>query len=186
MSPELSEAAPVRHHASRWWLVRDVAIVLVVFAVVGAVAGALWELWWTPPTGVVVDHAWVPDDVGVRDLFTGTGEYVVIAMVAGLLAGAGCAWFVDRVEVLTLAAVVAGSLLAAWLMLEVGGALGPPDPSLAARTAADGTALPGALEVSGTGALVTLPAAALAGLAVVFVGLTPTRPVRGVRGPTAR
>jgi hypothetical protein len=167
------------HHASRWWLLRDVAIVLLVFAAVGSLAGVLWELWWTPPTGVVVDRAWVPDDSGIRELFTGTGQYVVVGVACGLLAGAVCAWFVDRVELLTLVTVAAGSVLAAWLMLQVGTALAPPDPALAARTAADGERLPGALEVSGAGALASLPAGALTGLVLVFIGLAPTRSVPG-------
>lgn len=177
MSPELTSpsASPV-HHASPWWALRDVLIVLVGFAAVGALAGVLWEQWWTPPSGVVVDHVWVPDDAGLRELFTGTGQYVVVALVAGLLAGSACAWFVDRVALLTLVTVLAGSVLAAWLMLQVGTSLAPPDPTLAARDAADGTALPGTLEVSGAGALASLPAGALTGLVVVFIGLTPTRP----------
>jgi hypothetical protein len=187
MSAELSAPTidPV-HHASRWWLLRDVAIVLLVFAAVGSLAGVLWELWWTPPSGVVVDHAWVPDDSGIRELFTGTGQYVVVGLGCGLLAGVLCAWFVDRSELLTLASVVAGSVLAGWLMLRVGTALAPTDPEVAARAAAEGTTLPGALEVSGAGALASLPAGALAGLALVFIGLTPTRPVPGRDRGTAR
>jgi hypothetical protein len=165
----------VTHHASRWWLVRDVLLVLAVFAAVGALAGVWWELWWSPPTGVVVDHAWVPDAVGVRELFSGTALYVVVGLTCGLLAGAGCAWFVDRVEVVTLLTVAAGSVLAAWLMLQVGTALAPPDPALVAETAADGTRVDGTLRVQGDGALVSLPAGALTGLVVVFIGLAPNR-----------
>lgn len=186
MPAELSTHADPVHHASRWWLLRDVALVLVTFAAVGALAGVLWELWWTPPSGVVVDHAWVPDDQGLRELFTGTGQYVVVALLSGLVAGAACAWFVDRVALLTLVTVAAGSVLAAWLMLQVGTALAPPDPALAARTADDGQALPGALEVSGAGALASLPAGALTGLVLVFVGLAPTRPVPGREDDPAR
>ncbi|GAA1475851.1 hypothetical protein GCM10009623_02970 [Nocardioides aestuarii] len=183
MSPELTTHPAPAHHASPWWGLRDVVIVLLVFAAVGSLAGVVWELWWTPPTGVVVDHAWVPDDAGLRELFTGTGQYVVVALVAGLLAGAACAWFVDRVALLTLVTVVLGSALGAWLMLQVGLLLAPPDPAVAARTAADGTTLPGALEVSGAGALASLPAGALTGLVVVFIGLTPAQPEPG-RGST--
>lgn len=167
-------------HASRWWLVRDVVVVLAVFAAVGALGGVLWELWWTPPSGVVVEGAWVPDDDGVRDLFAGTGQYVVVGLVAGVLAGAACAWFVDRAEVLTMLAVTAGSVLGAWVMLRVGTALAPPDPAVVARTAAEGAALPGTLRVSGSAALASLPAGALTGLVVVFIGLTPNRPERRV------
>ncbi len=182
MSAELSSHHPSPvHHASPWWLLRDVALVLAVFAAVGALAGVLWELWWTPPSGVVVDRTWVPDDAGLPELFTGTGQYVVVAGVGGLLAGAACAWFVDRVALLTLGAVVAGSVLATWLMLQVGTALAPPDPALVARTSADGTVLPGALEVVGASALASLPAGALTGLVVVFIGLTPVRPDPGTQ-----
>lgn len=177
MPPELTGHSPAPvHHASAWWAWRDVAIVLLVFAVVGALAGVLWELWWTPPTGVVVEGAWVPDDAGLRELFDGTGQYVVVAFASGLLAGVVCAWLVDRVALLTLISVTAGSALAAWLMLLVGTSLAPPDPALAARSAADGTALPGTLQVSGAGALASLPAGALTGLVLVFIGLTPVRP----------
>ena len=186
MSAELTTHPHPVHHASPWWGLRDVVIVLAVFAGVGAVAGVLWELWWTPPTGVVVDHAWVPDDAGLRELFTGTGQYVVVALAGGLLAGAACAWFVDRVALLTLATVVLGSALGAWLMLRVGLALAPPDPTAAARTAADGTTLPGTLEVVGAGALASLPAGALTGLVIVFIGLTPALPESRGERRTAR
>jgi len=170
--------ASTTHHLSRWWLVRDVLLVLAVFAVVGALGGLVWELWWSPPSGVVVDRAWVPDDEGIRELFSGTALYVVVGLTVGVLAGAACAWFFDRVEVLTLVAVAAGSVLAAWLMLHVGLALAPPDPAGLAATAAEGTQVPGALEVEGEGALASLPAGALTGLVVVFIGLAPTRPSR--------
>jgi hypothetical protein len=177
MSAELSPTAS--HHASTWWVLRDVALVVVVAAVLGAGCGVLWEMWWTPPTGVVLDHVWYPDVDGVRQLFSGTGLYVVIGLVGGVLLGAGCAWLFDRVELVTLAAVAAGSVLAGWLMLEVGTALAPPDPAVAARTADDYTELPGTLEVEGDGAFVAFPAGAMTGLTVVFIGLAPTRRLPG-------
>jgi hypothetical protein len=167
------------HHASPWWLLRDVALVLGVFAAVGALAGVWWEAWWTAPSGVVVDQTWVPDETGLQGLFDGTGHFVVVALLCGTVAGAACAFYVDRVEILTLVTVVVGSVLATWLMLQVGTALAPPDPAALARTAADGTPLPGTLRVAGDGALVSLPVGALTGLVVVFIGLTPTRSSAG-------
>lgn len=186
MPPELTTHTSPVHHASPWWGVRDVLIVLLVFAAVGSLAGVLWELWWTPPSGVVVDHAWVPDDAGLRELFTGTGQYVVVGLLSGLVAGAASAWFVDRVALLTLVTVVVGSALGAWLMLQVGLALAPPDPDVAARSVADGTALPGTLRVSGAGALASLPAGALTGLVIIFIGLTPTPAEAGGGSHSAR
>ena len=138
-------------------MLRDVALVVVGSALLGVACGALWELWWAPPTGLVLDHVWYPDVDGVRQLFSGTGLYVVIGLAGGVLLGATCAWLFDRVELVTLAAVAAGSVLAGWLMFEVGTALAPPDPAAAASTA-PATELPGTLEVEGDGAFVAFPA----------------------------
>ena len=48
-----------------------------------------------------------------------------------------------------------------------------------AATADDYTELPGTLEVDGDGAFVAFPAGALTGIAVVFIGLAPTRRMQG-------
>ena len=98
---------------------------------VGALAGLVWESWWTPPSGVVRGHAWTVDFYESRGLFSGTALYVVVGLLGGILVGVTSAYFVDRVELVTLAAVAAGSVLAAWLMLQVGTALAPPDPAVA-------------------------------------------------------
>lgn len=178
MSAELTETGPTSH-ASRWWLLRDVALVLVLAALVGALAGVIWEWWWAPPTGLVLDHAWYPDLQGVKQLFSGTGRYVIVGLASGVLLGTISAWFFDRVELVTVLTVAAGSVLAAWLMLQVGTALAPPDPTMTARTAEDYTELPGTLQVEGDGALAAIPAGALTGVAVIFIGLAPTRRLRG-------
>ena len=130
----------------------QLGLVVVALAVVGAVAGVVWEWVWTPTVGVVVDHHWTAGDViGLQHEFSGTGWYVVVGTVAGLVAGMAIALLARRVPLLTLAAVLVGSALAAWLMVLVGTALGPPDPEVLARTAADGTKLPMQLSVSGYG-----------------------------------
>lgn len=167
------------HHASPWWVLRDVALVVAGAALLGALCGVLWELWWTPPTGLVRDHVWYPDGDGVQQLFSGTGLYVMVGLTGGVLLGAVCAWLFDRVELVTLAAVAVGSVLAAWLMYEVGTALAPPDPTVEARSADDYTELPGTLKVDGKGAFVAFPAGAMTGITVVFIGLTPTRRLQG-------
>lgn len=177
MSAGLTETAPVSQ-PPRWLLLRDVAVVLVAAALVGTLAGVLWESWWEPPTGLVLDHVWYPDLQGVKQLFSGTSRYVVVGLVGGVLLGAVSAWFFHRVELVTLVAVAVGSVLAGWLMVQVGSALSPPDPAVAARTSEDYTELPGTLEIEGRGALVAFPAGALTGLAVVFIGLTPSRRFR--------
>jgi hypothetical protein len=157
-------------------VVAELALVLVGFAAVGAVAGVVWERIWSPTVGVAVDHQWTAGDaIGLQHEFSGTGWYVVVASVAGILTGVVVALLAHRMPLLTLAAVVVGSVLAAWLMLVVGTALGPPDHEVVAATAADGTRIPMALSVTGRSAFTSLPAGALIGLMVVFIGLAPRR-----------
>lgn len=148
-----------------------VLLVVALFAAGGAVAGVVWEWLWTPPTGVVVEQRYLLDGDGLRSDFSGTALYVLVAAVAGLLLGVLVGVRTHRSELLTLLAVVVGSALAGWLMLQVGTALDPPDPGPLAEQAEDLTRLPDQLEVAGRSPFVSFPAGALVGLIVVFVGL---------------
>lgn len=178
MSAELIETEPATRHVSRWWLLRDVLLVLAGFAVGGVLCGVVWEWWWTPPTGTVVDGVWYPGLASVREVFSGTALYVVVALLAGLLLGAASGWLFDRMELVTLLSVLVGSVLAGWLMLQTGSALAPPDPQVAAASAPNDTELRGTLRVSGTSPHLALPVGALAGLGAVFMGLAPNRRTR--------
>ena len=166
-----SHAAPSARRTP--WVVvpAQMALTLAVFAAAGTLSGYLWFELWTPPRGVVVDHQWFldPAEAGLRADFHGTGWYVVIALPAGLVLGAACAYLLDRSELATLAAVVVGSALAAYLMLQVGAELSPPDPDTLARTAEDGTELSGHLEVSRLSPKLSYPGGALLGLALVYL-----------------
>ena len=154
-------------------------IVVAVFAVVGVVAGVVWEWLWTPPVGVVVDHEWLLGLGGLRAEFSATGVYVVVASVAGLLIGTLCSLFLDRAELVTLVAVLVGATVAGWVMVQVGQALGPPDPRELAETARNGTRLPSDLTIAGKSPYVAFPAGATLGLAVVLLGMTKRQ--RGLR-----
>jgi hypothetical protein len=147
-------------------------IVVVAFAAVGALAGVVWEWLWTPPVGVVVDQEWLLGLTGLRAEFSATGVYVLVASVAGLLVGALCGLFLDRAELVTLVAVLVGAVLAGWVMVQVGQALGPPDPRELAETARNGTRLPSDLTIAGASPYVAFPAGATLGLAVVLLGMT--------------
>jgi hypothetical protein len=165
-------------------VVLQLGLVVVALAAIGALAGVVWQWVWTPTVGVVVDHHWSAGDaIGLQHEFSGTGWYVVVALVAGLVAGIAVALLADRVPLLTLAAVVVGSALAAWLMVVVGTALGPPDPDVAARTADDGTRLPMQLTVTGHSPWIALPSGALLGLLFVFIGLSPRQQPPSVETP---
>ncbi|VXB71570.1 hypothetical protein [Nocardioides sp. AX2bis] len=145
-------------------------VVLVGLVVAGALLGVLWsQLVWTPPPGTVQGGQWFPLDERALSLQTrGTSSYVLVAAVGGLLLGVLAALVGTRRELLTLLAVVLGGAVAAYVMWQVGTWLGPADPVAVAADAPDGTSVPGALTVAGATPFLTLPAAALAGLAAVF------------------
>jgi hypothetical protein len=157
------------------WVVPAIAqagIVVAIFAAAGVLAGVVWEWLWTPPVGVVADGEWLLDLTGLRAEFSATGVYVVVASVAGLLVGALCGLFLDRAELVTLVAVLVGATLAGCVMVQVGQALGPPDPRELAETASNSTRLPSDLTIVGTSPYVAFPAGATLGLAVVLLGIT--------------
>ena len=157
------------HHAAGG-LLRDVVLVLLLFGLGGAGGGLLWRWLWTPLHGTVLDGTWYPA-TNSSD-FSATGLYVLIGLGLGLVLGVVSGLVTDRRELVTLGLVVAGSLLAAEVMRAVGAIGMPADPSVLARSAADGTQLPGTLIVRGWTPVVAWPAGALVGLFVVFIGLT--------------
>jgi hypothetical protein len=171
MSDQLTAPAdPIERSRGRSGLVQLV-LGVVLLAGIGALAGVVWDWVWTPAVGVAVDHAWVAEDeAGLRGQFSSTGWFVVVASGAGLLGGVVVALLWDRIPLLTLLAVVVGSVAGTWLMLQVGAALGPPDPEHLALAAKDGTHLRARLEVSGRSPWIALPVGALLGLLLVFFG----------------
>lgn len=166
MSDQVS--APARQHARRRPFTQVLAV-LLAYAVVGAVAGVVWEWVWTPP-GQVLDHHQVLFDsyASLRRVFTGTGLYALVGACASALVALAVCLLVRGRELLVLASVVVGSAVAAALMWRVGTLLGPPDPaSLAAHTSGRTTA-PGALTVAGRSPYLVWPTASLFVLALVY------------------
>jgi hypothetical protein len=167
---------PDRLTATSWGpVLRTVVVSVVVLVAAGAVAGVVWAWLWTPPSGVVVDHRWVQDETGLRGDFSATGSYVAVAAVTGLLVAVLLAVLFDRAEVATLLAVLAGSVLAGWVMYRVGLALSPADPRTLADSAKDGTRLPGRLAVDGGSPFRAFPGGAMLGLVIVYFGLSRRR-----------
>lgn len=156
-------------------VVAQAAIVVVACAVVGALAGVVWEWLWTPSTGTVVRHEWLQGLASLQAEFSATGVYVLVASVAGLLVGVLCGVFLDRAELVTLIAVLVGAAVAGWIMVQVGHALGPQDPRELAKSLPNRTRLPSDLRVAGKSPYVAFPAGATLGLAVVLLGLTKRR-----------
>jgi DivIVA domain-containing protein len=129
---------------------RTVVVVLLAYAVLGAVAGFVWEKVWTPPGQIIAQHQVFFDSyASLRRVFTGTGLYVLVGAAAGALASLVVALLARGRELLTLALVIVGSAIAAAVMLKVGTMLGPGDPTSIARHTTQRTPVPGALTVQG-------------------------------------
>ena len=143
--------------------------VLIAYALVGLVAGLVWEAVWTPPDQVVQQHQVYPSDYeSLRRMFTGTGLYVLVAFVAGALTALAVGLLVRRRELAVLMGVALGSGLAAGVMREVGIRRGPVDPTTLAASKANGVHVQGALTVSGFSPYLVWPMVSLLVLAVVF------------------
>jgi hypothetical protein len=156
-------------------ILRQVVVSVVLLVAAGALAGVVWVWLWTPPTGVVVDHRWVQDETGLRGDFSATGSYVAVAAVTGLIVAVLLAVLFDRAEVLTLVVVLAGSVLAGWVMYRVGVTPATADPRDLAESAEDGTRLPGRLAVDGDSPFRAFPGGAMLGLVIVYFGLSRRR-----------
>jgi len=158
---------PPRHAAGG--LVRDVGLVVGMFAVGGLVGAGVWRWAWTPFRGTVLNGVWYPQTNA--SAFSATGLFVVIGLGIGVVLGVLSALLTDRRELLTLGLVLGSALLAAWIMLKVGQLGMPADPSRLARNAPDRSQLPATLTVRGLTPLVAFPTGALLGLCSVFVGI---------------
>ncbi len=145
-------------------------LVLAMFPLAGAGLGVLWaRVVWSPAMGRVSSGSWLPFDERALSMQTaGTSTYVVVAAVGGLVLGVLAALVSTRAELVVLVALLVGSTAAAYVMWRVGTDLGPVDPVVLARTAPDGTELPGDLAVAGASPFLSLPVCALVGLAVVY------------------
>ncbi|HET6668085.1 MAG TPA: hypothetical protein VFG98_12470 [Intrasporangium sp.] len=153
--------------------VRQVALVLGVFAVAGLAGAFLWYWWWSPaPEGVAFggEVYFEPDQE-----FRSTGMFVAIAVPLGLVLSMVFTLLLDRDEVVTLLAVVAGACLATGLMLWVGHLLGPGSPEEAARQAADLEEVAAGLRAQPLASWLTMPGAALVGSVTILLSFSNRR-----------
>lgn len=155
-------------------------LVVLVFAGAGAGGGWLWERWWTPTLGVVIDGTWVSgyraegdtfifDFPSLGRFFDATALYVVIGLGAGLVLGVLFALLGRRSEIVMLFAVLGGSLLAGLIAYRLGTHLGPIDPTTLEATVDEATVLPAGLTIEGASPFVAWPLGALLGLCVSYL-----------------
>jgi hypothetical protein len=154
--------------------------ILLAYAVVGVVAGVVWEGIWAPPDQVVQRHHVYPADYqALRRIFTGTGLYVLVATAASALTALVITLLTRRRELVVLLAVALGSSVAAAVMRDVGISRGPVDPTTLAASAANGTHLPGALHVTGFSPYLVWPMVSLLVLSLVFFAWPRTHRIGG-------
>ena len=143
--------------------------VLAAYVVVGALAGVVWEWVWTPPAQFVQQHQlYYVDYSALRRVFDGTGLYVLVAAIASRAGRARGLRAHPPPRAAHPGLVILGSVLAALVMRQVGYALGPPDPAIAAAHAADGTRLRDHLQVAGVTPLLVWPMTSLFMVALTF------------------
>lgn len=159
--------------SDRATLLRQVIVILATFVVAGVVCGFVWYWLWTPaPQGTVFQHQvfFEPDAE-----FRGTGLYMLVAGVGGLVLGLLFGWLFESDEVATLAAVAAGGLFAGLVMALVGHLLGPESAAEVARKTEDFERIDGDLHAGPLAAFVAFPGAAVLGNAVVLITFTRRR-----------
>jgi membrane protease YdiL (CAAX protease family) len=147
--------------------------VLLTCVVAGLLCAWLWHAWWAPPPeGVVVDgKAYFDPDAEFR----GTGTYMPVAFVAGLVIGLVFAYVFEHDEVATLASVVTGAVVAGLVMAWVGHLLGPENATEVARHTADFEKIDGDLHAGPLAAYVAFPGGAVLGEAAVLITFTRRR-----------
>ena len=140
---------------------------LALFAVAGVAAAYLWHWWWSPaPVGVAFEKEpyFEPDQE-----FRSTGMFVAIAVPLGLVLSMLLTFFLDRDEVVTIAALLAGSCLATALMVVVGYALGPQDAHQVAPRLDDLEKVRADLRVQSFAPYLAMPVGTLVGSVAVLL-----------------
>lgn len=184
--PPPSLHAPVRRPArpdlSRPVLVQ-VAIIVAGFVVGGLAAGLAAATLWTPPTGMVLEDKWYrglisidPPAIGQnidQGVFAATAWFSVCAIVLGLLVGITAAVWLNRSELVTLAAVTVGGAIGGALMLLITSLLSPEDPNGLAKGAADGTVLEDSFQLASPWLVLLVPGSAMLALMVIFLMWAP-------------
>ncbi|WP_328531531.1 hypothetical protein OG984_10510 [Nocardioides sp. NBC_00368] len=161
----------------------QVAIIVVAFVVGGLAAGLAAATLWTPPTGMVLEDKWYRGLIAIdpptiaqnidQGVFAATAWFSVCAIVLGLLVGIAAAVWLNRSELVTLAAVTIGGAVGGGLMLLVTSLLSPEDPNGLAKGAADGTVLQDSFQLASPWLVLLVPGSAMLALMVIFLMWAP-------------
>jgi hypothetical protein len=128
----------------------------------GAVMGVLW--WWVTPTErwVKLDGGLGAAELNTSSWFAADAWFLILGVVAGIgLAVISWRW-ARRAPVAMVLGIVVGSVLLAAVAWSLGGILGPPDPTVTAKSVAVGTTIEGSLGLRAVGVLGAPAVSALA------------------------
>ena len=149
-------------------LAADAVAVLGVLLLLALAAGLLWPHLVDPVQVVLTPDGAVSDEVALAQQFDDDGWYAVLAAAGGTLAGAVLTVWRSRDPVRTVLLLAVGAFLAAWVMAQVGSAVGPPTAATAFEGARVGTTAPAPVDVHAAAAYLVWPMAALFGAVVVL------------------
>ena len=153
---------------------RDAAVVVGTLLALGVLGGVLWSTLVVPAefTKLAKGGGTMGEDQLSRQ-FTADAWYVLIAVVAGLAAGAVLSWWRSRDPLLTSLLLVVGAGLAAAAMALVGHLLGPGSTRAALDAAKVGARVPERLDVDTFVVYLAWPVGVLAGALFVLLGKGP-------------
>ena len=157
-------------------VVRDAAVVVGWFVVLGVLAAVLW--WQLTPLAEYTRTS-TSAEMGEEQLarqVSADGWYSTIAAVGGLLSGIGLLSLRRRDPLVMVAFVAIGGLVCAWVMLRVGLWLGPADPNSVLRHTPVGGKVPMQLQPKASGVVYIWPITALLGAIGVIWGTEDRRP----------
>ena len=140
-------AARGRRRPAAAGAVAEVALIVVLLAALGVLGGVVWDLVVTPAEFTKLANGGALNEAELGQQFGADGWYVVIALVAGVLAGALLTWWRSRDALRTCGALLLGAAVAAAVMAVVGHLLGPGDPRPALQAARVGAHVPESLDV---------------------------------------
>jgi hypothetical protein len=129
----------------------DALVVAVSFAVAGLVGAVVWWQVTTLPQVTKIGDAASLEPAELLRQVGIDGWFFVIAAVGGLLSGVILLIWRWRDPLLMVVLVALGGALAAWLMIHLGRALGPPDEISALRGMKEGAQVPMQLELHASG-----------------------------------
>ncbi len=162
-APELAqETRPRPRHSDAAWILGS-------YLVLGVVGAVLWWLLAEPAYFTKAENGGLGmGEVQLGRRFNADGWYAVIAIVFGLLSGAALAWRHSRDHLVTAGLIVAGSVLAAFVMSTLGTWLGPAAPESVVAAAPIGARIPSQVEVTAPVNYLVWPIAVLVGMLTVL------------------